>query len=271
MIVESYEDVIVLSGSLSSNNWETIHTAITLQLKRHPSGVVLDCSGLTQATPEGALTFHDALDYVKSHEDARIMLAAVPPPVEALLKQTPELRSQLPIVASVEEARRSLDVLDKLIEPGKDRRLDKKEVQVRVLCVVRGNEGDVDVMVMTRELVNNIAAKVLILIPIVVPRDLPLTAPIPDLEEKGAASASRIRDTLSDCKTPHEVRMERTRDLAGLLHETSEEIKASYVVLSIPPEAEGEEKCMKTMQAVLAKVKRPVLFVRGHAECLEEV
>lgn len=269
MIVESYEDVIVLSGALHHNNWDTIRTAIALMLKRHPSGVVLDCSGLTEANADGAQTFHDALAYVKTHEEARIVLAAVPPAIRAVLAETPEVRSQLPIVETVEEARRSLDALASFEGDKKKSRLDKKEYQVRVLCVLQGCESDMDVLVMTRELVNNISAKVDILLPVIVPRDLPLTAPMADYEEKAAKSAERASDTLADCRTPYAIRMERARDLATLLSEESEAINASYTVLAVPEEGLEEGKRARIMNSVLCKVRGPVLFVRGHAVCLE--
>lgn len=270
MIVESYEDVIVLSGALKSNNWETIQTAIGLTLRRHPSGVIIDCSGLTEMNETGALTFNDAMEYVQSQKDARIVLAAVPGLVMEVLKNTPEVRSQLPIVETVEDARRSMDVLDSVAEgPGRKGGRVHKAVQVQVLCVLQGSEHDMDVLVITRELINNIQAKVLILLPIIVPRDKPLTAPMVEIEEKAVKSAGRAKEIFYECRTPHEVRLERTRDLPGLLHELSEEISAAYTVLAVPDEALGEEKCIKLMRGVLSQVTRPVLFVRGHEQTME--
>ncbi len=269
MIVESYEDVIVLSGALKSNNWDTIQTAIGLTLRRHPSGVIIDCSGLTEMNDQGVLTFTDAMEYVRRHKDARIVLAAVPAAIMEILRETPEVRSQLPIVQTVDDARRSLDVLDAVSGSGGKKAKVHKEVQVRVLCVLQGNDHDMDVLVITRELINNIQAKVQILLPIVVPRDLPLTAPMVEVEERAVKSASRAKEIFYECRTPHEVRLERTRDLPGLLHEFSEELKASYTVLAVPNENLGEEKCMKIMRGVLAQVSRPVLFVRGHDEKLQ--
>ena len=124
MIVESYEDVIVLSGELRSNFWETIHTAIALTLKRHPTGVIIDCSGITLMTPEGGETFHDAIDFVAEHDRARIVVAGVSKSVLEVLRSVPEVRSQLPVAESVEDARRSLDLLveDEPDVPKKKRR-----------------------------------------------------------------------------------------------------------------------------------------------------
>lgn len=269
MIVESYEDVIVLSGALKSNNWHTIQTAIGLTLRRHPSGVIIDCSGLTEMNEQGALTFTDAMEFVLRQKDARIVLAAVPAVIMEVLKDTPEVRSQLPIVLTVDDARRSLDVLDSVSSANGKKGKVHKEVQVRVLCVLQGSDHDMDVLVITRELINNIQAKVLILLPIVVPRDLPLTAPMVEIEERAVKSASRAKEMFYECRTPHEVRLERTRDLPGLLHEFSEELQASYTVLAVPDENLGEEKCIKVMRGVLSRVTRPVLFVRGHEKVME--
>ena len=61
------------------------------------------------STPEGAETFHDAMDFIRNHH-ARVILAAVPGHVMEVLKNVPEVRSQLPICATVADARRSLDL-----------------------------------------------------------------------------------------------------------------------------------------------------------------
>ena len=108
MIVESYEDVIVISGALRSNFWETIHTAISLMLKRHPTGVILDCSGITEVNTAGADTFRDVMSFIHD-QDARVIVTAVPPQVMEVLRTVPEVRSQLAVAKTVEEARRSLD------------------------------------------------------------------------------------------------------------------------------------------------------------------
>lgn len=263
MIVESYEDVIILSGALNANYWETIHTAISLTLKRHPSGVIIDCGGVTEATGEGALTFHDALDFVSEHDQARIIVANVPPQVLEVLKDAPEVRSQLPIVATVEEARRSLDLLSQGAVTKKERDLERKRVDLTVLSVLTGDPSDVDVMVVTREMVNNLAARVTILLPVIVPRELPLTAPMPDVEERLSDASAHGKDVLIGCETPSEVRLERARDLSTLVAEMSEELTAAYTILAIPDDSVGHEKSAKLIRAVLDKMRRPVLFVRG--------
>ena len=263
MIVQSYEDVVVLSGNLNANYWETIHTAISLTLRRHPTGVIVDCSGLTSATSQGAVTFQEALDFVTEHPKARIILTSVPDNVLAILKDIPEVRSQLPIVRTIEEARASLDLLSEGDDHGKKRKEVKKKTDLNVIAVLQGTESDVDVIVVTRELVNNIAAKVTILLPIVVPRDLPISAPLPEIEAALAKSAEHAADTMIGCETPSETRLERTRDLPSLIFEMSEAENAAYTVVAIPQDSAGSEVGVKLVRGLLDKVKRPLLMVRG--------
>ncbi len=264
MIVQSYEDVVVLSGNLNANYWETIHTAISLTLRRHPTGVIVDCSGLSSANSQGAVTFQEALDFVTEHPKARIILTSVPDNVLAVLKEISEVRSQLPIVRTIEEARASLDLLSEGDDHGgKKRKEVKKKTDINVIAVLQGSESDVDVIVVTRELVNNISARVTILLPIVVPRDLPISAPLPEMEASLARSAEHAADTMVGCETPHETRLERTRDLPSLIFEMSESESAAYTVVAIPHDSAGSEVGVKLVRGLLEKVKRPLLMVRG--------
>src|SRR5204863_9799246 len=111
MIVESIGDVIKLSGDLTSNHWETIRTAAGLVLKRHPRGVVVDCSGITSCTEQGAETFYDMLMHIE-RKKSRIIVANIPPVVREALKHVPEVRSRLAVASTVEEAQHSLDLLE---------------------------------------------------------------------------------------------------------------------------------------------------------------
>ncbi len=269
MIVESYEDVVVLSGPMRKNHWGTIHTAIALTLKRHPTGVIIDCSNITEATIEGAETFHDAIDFANDHERARIIVAAVPEHVLSVLREVPEVRSQLAIADAVEEARRSLDLLtvaDDEESPRKKKYLASREYDRTILAVLVGDEGDDDVVETINELVSTVPAKVIFLLPVVVPRALPLTAPIVEVEERLKASAESGKAKLSTDKTACEVRLERTRSLPTLLHEVSDNVEAAYTVVSIPHARAGDDKEMNLVQQILLEVARPVLFISGQIE-----
>jgi anti-anti-sigma regulatory factor len=266
MIVESYEDVVILSGSLRSNFWETIHTAISLTLKRHSTGVVIDCSGITDITTDGAETFHDAIQFVKEHDRARIVLAAVPAHVMEVLRQVPEVRSQLPVVATVEDARKSLD----LLLEGEDEHSKKKKAKTptktcdrTILAVISGDESDQHMFTVTEELVDTMPARVVLLCPIVIPRDLPLTAPMPKEESYAFDALEQGKKRMLERGTPCEVRLERTRDIPTLVQEIAQEVDAAHVIVGLASDMKGDDAYLRILKSVIDKVKTPLVIVRG--------
>ena len=265
MIVESYEDVIVLSGPLTSNHWETIHTAISLTLKRHPSGVVIDCSNLTLMTPEGAETFHNTIKFVHSHKEARVVVAAVPASILEVLRSVPDVRSQLPIAATVEEARRSLDLLHAESDhpEGKKKKGQNRVYQRKILACVYPNAGDEYLLRVVSDLVDKDKTKVVLLIPILVPRELPLQSPLPDVEETAAAYAAQATKILEGDGVGHEIIVERARDFATLVMDTANEIDAAHVVLGLPMHHDMDSGSSKMFKSLIERVTRPLIFTRG--------
>ncbi len=261
MIVESYEDVVVLSGALRKNFWETIHTAISLTLKRHPTGVVIDCSGITEITPEGAETFHDAIEFVSEYERARIIVAAVPAPVLEVLRSVPEVRSQLAMADSVEDARRSLDLLLEGSESKKTRPYDRQ-----ILCVLRGDSSDEYVIKVTSELVSTLPAKVIIMLPIVVPRELPIQSPMLEQEVEAKNSSEAAQRVLGSMAKACEVKLERTRNLSELVAEAAERFDAAHTVLAAPKPRRNAMGSSQDIDDLLSNVKRPILIVRGKVD-----
>ncbi|MCO5297428.1 MAG: hypothetical protein M9921_11275 [Fimbriimonadaceae bacterium] len=259
MIVESYEDVIVLSGALRSNFWDTIHTAISLTLKRHPTGVIIDCSGLTEATPEGAETFHDAMDFIKEH-DARIIVAAVPAPILEVLKTVPEVRSQLPIAASVEEARRSLDLL---VEEPKKKKQAPPSTDEQVLVCLFGDDNDRAALHLGSKIADTLLARIVLVYVVLMPRDLPLQAPMPEDEELAAKAIDHGKAYLAERNINATARLERGRDLASAVQEVANEINTSHVVVPLSPDPVKMEANQKLVRSVLEKVADIVVFVRG--------
>ncbi|MCW5936957.1 MAG: hypothetical protein KIT11_06600 [Fimbriimonadaceae bacterium] len=264
MIVESYEDVIRLSGPLRSNFWETIHTAISLTLKRHPTGVIIDCSDITEVTQEGAETFIDAIEFVNKFEDARIIVAAVPEHVMEVLRQVPNVRSQLPVVKTVDDARRSLDLLVEDEEHGPRRKKESlKAFDRHIVACLSVTRDDAHLLDVLEELVESMPAKAVVVAPIIVPREKPVTAPMPEKEEAAAIGLETARKRLHDRGTPTVLRIERGRDLSAILNEVADEFEAAHVVLALPEFREGDETCLKTLAAVVERVRRPLVIVRG--------
>lgn len=255
MIVESYEDVIILSGALRHNAWETIHTAISLTLKRHPTGVIVDCSAITECTPEGAETFRDAMDFIDQH-DARILVAAVPEHVLEVLKSVPEVRSQLAIAPSVEAARQSLDVLG--VQVAKP----KVEIQEKVIVVLTGDPADEAALRHASMIADTVRVEVDLVVPLIVPRDLPLQAALPDDEAEAAAAIEKGKDFLRRLNLPHRAWIERGRDVASTVAAVLEETPALHVIVPLPPCDDRVDDAAKLVKSVLGKVKAPTIFVR---------
>lgn len=264
MIVESYEDVITLSGALRSNFWDTVHTAIALTLKRHPTGVIVDCSGIAESTAEGAETFRDMMDFIKDH-DARIIVARVSEPLMDVLKSVPEVRSQLPIADSVEEARKSLDLLV-VDEP--EKKVKKKQPQTglrAVLICVTGQSSDDEVLRLVQRLATQQELRVDVVFPLVVPRELPLQSPLPELEQSAAEALKRARTILEESQVHCSVSIGRGRDIASTVVESLEESKATEVILGLSSDASAAEADLKLIKLMLGRVAMPLLFVRGRA------
>ncbi|MGE0001561.1 MAG: STAS domain-containing protein [Fimbriimonadaceae bacterium] len=262
MIVESYEDVVKLSGAVRENFWSTIQTAVALTLQRHPSGVIIDLSGVTEMTPLGADSFRDALKFVESNE-ARIVVAEVPEPILHVMRQVPEVRSQLPLADTVEQARRSLDLLVKEEPEQPKRRREERQRPVRtVLVCLSGDDSDSHLLTMTLEFVDRNPSKVVMIYPIIVPRELPLNSPLSDEEERAAATLAAGQEAMAGSLAVTEIRLERARDLPSLIAETSEEVEAAQVLVGVSARQRHEEDAWHALEAVIQKVKTPLVIVR---------
>lgn len=257
MIVESSEDVIKLSGPIRMNFWETIQTAIALTLQRHPSGVIVDCANVTELTEEGAATFQAAIDFVLEHEDARIIFVAVPDQVKEVMRQAPQVRSQMVLLDNIGQARRSLDLL-----ADAPKTEERKTYDRQILTCLFPTAFDHHILDVTLELVSDLPAKVILLLPIVVPREHPLQASMPESEERVDCFAEKAKTILAARNVPYDIRLERTRDLASLIAETAEEVDAAHVLVSIAPSHKQDEAMTKVLKSILNKVNRSVLFVR---------
>lgn len=264
MIIESYEDVIILSGALRSNFWDTIHTAISLTLKRHPSGVIIDCSGLTEATPQGVETFQDAMSFIGSH-DARIIVAAVPPNVMEILKTVPDVRSQLPIASSVEEARHSLDLLIQEASVKPRKRAVVENATKLLVCLYTGTSirEDNAAMSVASRIAEAAPTEVHLVCLLLVPRNLPLQSPMHEQEDSAAAAVERAKKFFQARDVVHHARVERTRDVASGLVEALAETDAPEIVLPLIHDPLRKEENLRMIESVLTKIDRLVIFVRG--------
>jgi len=121
MIIQSQGDVVILRGILEENHWPALKSVVSLLLKRHPAGVIIDGGELTEVTDAGAQTFLDASEFIESH-NARVMVVGLSDEIVQAISDVPGIRSQLPRVSTAEEARASLAVSGAETLPAEQRR-----------------------------------------------------------------------------------------------------------------------------------------------------
>jgi anti-anti-sigma regulatory factor len=262
MIVESYEDVILLSGALRSNFWETIHTAISLTLKRHPTGVIIDCSGITECTPDGAETFRDAMDFIEA-QDARVIVAAVPENVREVLRSVPEVRSQLPIARSVEEARHSLDLL---VDPEGVKPRPAGPKLARIVLLLTEGDACPELFELAGEMAEAVHAEMVVTYVVIVPRNLPIQAPMADEEQVAAKELEAAKKDLAARNIPYSIVLERGRDVASALETVVKETGAIRVLCALSAKERELDDQLKALRSVLTKIALPVVIVRPRME-----
>lgn len=260
MIVEADGDVIKLKGPLERDHSDLVRTTLSMTLRQHPTGVIIDLGKLTTITPQGAETLQNAIDFVLDHDKARIIFVNVPQAIEDTMRQVPEVRSQMAISESIESARQSIDLL--FTEDRKES--PKREKFHRTILVCLSNKlGDEHTMALTHELATATPSKVIVVMPVVVPRELPLQAQVAEEEEIAIDKIECAKSKLEKLSIPHEVRLERTRDLSTLLAELAEEVDASHVVIGITADESNLDETTAMVAKLLSKVKRSLVFAKA--------
>jgi anti-anti-sigma regulatory factor len=260
MIVESVDDIIKLSGHLTSNQWETIKTAANLLLRQHPEGVVVDCGGLEEVTPEGAQTFLDMLLHIES-QNARIIVANVPPHVQEAIRHVPEVRSRLAIAKSVEEARRSLTVQQSFAAEGiaASKTLKPKS---HLIVALSGGRSDSYALAVAAALAEMRRLTVMVLYPITIHRSQPLSVPLPEEEEAGQTVLANAEEFFASHRIACETFMKRGRALYAIIEEISEQQEEKLVVVALPDADTRSKEPASTAGHLLADVRSELILVR---------
>ncbi|MBA3724900.1 MAG: STAS domain-containing protein [Armatimonadetes bacterium] len=256
MIVESIDDIIKLSGELTSNQWQTIRTAAGLILKRHPHGVVVDCGGITACNQAGADTFYDMMVHVEQKK-ARIIVANLPPVVREALSHVPEVRSRLAIANSVDEARNSLELSESISRPGT--KAHSTGILILALC---GGPADSYATVIAGALAQLRHLRVTAMFPLVVPQALPQSTPMPEKEALANQALQQARATLKAKGIPVDLMIERTRTLAGAVEKACSQIEERTTIVSLPDVDVRNGEPGKTAEELLEKLTPEVILVR---------
>ena len=221
MIIEAREDTITLRGEVKSNIWPAIQAAAALLLENHPTGIILDGSGLTKITVKGAETFADAFEYIAA-QNARIMVVGLTDEMLEIGKRVPGVRSQLPIAATVEEARSSLELAELTPHRGKAR--------VAAVVPILGNWRRA--VYCADRLASGENCEVHLVDLIRVPRTLPIGSPLPEREAAGQKRLEEaqglVRKTGLKCFT----HVERVRSKSQL-DDFALRLHADFAVISL--------------------------------------
>lgn len=185
MIIHVKGDVIEVKGTLVENHWVALRSAVGLLLERHPSGVIIDGSGLAVINEAGAHTFIDAAAHIQAH-NARVVFSGLPSDILERVRKTPGARS-LPLAASIEEARASLAVGGAESVPEAKRR---PAILVPLL-------GDWHRAIEYAAHHAYRKADIYLLYVIEVPRAQPLGVPLPDKEAIATQTLSEAENALS--------------------------------------------------------------------------
>lgn len=174
MIIQSKDDVVILRGVLAENHWPALKSVVSLLLKRHPAGVIIDGSLLSEVTESGAQTFLEASEYIQAQR-ARVMVAGLSDEIVREISGVPGIRSQLPRAATVGEARASLAISGADSLPA-----DRRGPVVLVPLV-----GDWEkALAFSVGEVSRLRADIHLLYVLEVPRDQPLGIPLPEKERE---------------------------------------------------------------------------------------
>ena len=257
MIVESINDVIKLSGDLTTNQWEAIRTAAGLVLKRHPRGVVVDCGGLNSITEIGANTFYDMMMHIEKKK-ARIIVANVPAAIKKVLQAVPDVRSGLAMTATVEDAQQSLDLLDTVGEKSHKGHISSE----CLLLVLSGSKSDSPAIGHASAIAEKRQLNVVLLFPILVPQSLPTSTPLPEKEDAATGSLQIATRFLGGKGLSVIPALERTRSVAVAVDKVATEHHARVVVVALPAVDLSQNEPAKTVEGILRKVKGEIVFVR---------
>ncbi|HEY3266157.1 MAG TPA: universal stress protein [Armatimonadota bacterium] len=234
MIVEARDDTVRLYGDLRENQWLTIKAVTNLLLRKHPHGIIIDCTHLNDVTSDGAETFMDAIRWIEA-ANARIVVAQLPEPVLATLKTVPGLRSRLPISANVDEARRSMQIsgtTDVTTAGGRG-------ILVPLLFPAAAEHAASTACRLGREAKSDIHLAYLLS----VPRTMPLNTPLPEEEARAQALLDACEAVVKRYGLRAFRHIQRSRDRNEAVLHLVEALKISTLILSRPPDADrgGED------------------------------
>lgn len=247
MIIEARDDTITLRGEVKSNIWPAIQAAAALLLENHPTGIILDGSAITRITVQGAETFADAFAYIDA-QHARIMVVGLSDEMLEIGKTVPGVRSQLPIAATIEEARYSLELGEQTPRRGK--------AQIAGVVPMLGNWRRAVYFADKIAIGENCEIHLVDLIK--VPRTLPLGSPLPEREAEGQQRLQEAQGSVRQIGLTSFSHVERVRSGAEL-GDFAKCLNADFTITSVdcPKDSEpgmDQSEALALQEAVVLDV-----------------
>ncbi len=259
MIIEAREDVVKLEGTLDKNLWPTIQAAANLLLRHHPQGIIVDGSGLLGCSAEGAKTFRDAMDYIERYR-AHIVVSALPDGVMEVIRAVPGVRSRLPVAATIEEARASLN----LSKPGGGRATAGGDAPQNILVPLLRPDDPQAAAALACRLARadpSHKSRLHLVYVLEVPRHLPLAAPLPEEEAEAARTLAAAARCASGAGVTVEPHVTRARDAGEEIVAQATSLGASLIVLTYLPSGDPSDTLMaRTARTVLDRAPCEVVL-----------
>ena len=262
MIIESRADVLQLTGKLHKDEWPTIRTAARLLLRDHPAGVIIDCNGLTDVSKDGAATFLNAIEDI-AEQHTRIVVVGIPAQAREVCRGVPGVRSQMPVAETLQEARESLHVLDRV---ARSRAREAPAAQGAVLVPLIGGIA----LEFGAELGSRIAAssraEVRLVYLLEVARQMPLSAPLAAQEKEALESLNTAVRLTARYRANTSSAIERVRDPVEWLVKRLREGDVGTVVIgarNLPAPGEARERFHAFVDALIQRAPCEVVVGRG--------
>jgi anti-anti-sigma regulatory factor/nucleotide-binding universal stress UspA family protein len=243
MIIETKDDVVRLSGSLTRNQWMTIKAAANLLLTNHPEGIIVDCSQLSSISEDGAKTFLEAMRDIEAAK-SRILVVSLPQQVLAVCKTVPGVRSQLPIADTIEDARASLRMANRpgALRDKKPATTDPAKRTTNILVPIVANMELTYGAVLAARVSRGSRADIRLVYFLEVPRTLPLNAPL--VEEEQSAQ-KMLRQAVESARSEGAVaseHVERVRDAGEGILAAAKNYQVEILVLGATTEPSAGEQ-----------------------------
>lgn len=248
MIVNGKNDIVQLSGSLHKNEWLTIKALAKILLIQHPQGILIDCTELTEISEEGTKTFLTAMRDIQG-EGARIVMVNLPDHVLQVVRSVPGVRSQLPIAASIEEARASLRIGRKLQQAENDRPMCDNSILVPLFP---GFDIDYAIAVAARA-ARELKQPITLATFLVVSRSRPLGTPMPEEEGLAHRMLEQAEKVVKKLNIPYMLHVERVRDAEEGLLQLIKAHKATHVYIGAYADHANDEQFQRITELLLRR------------------